>query len=382
MVQVPKFMSTTRLKLVPPLPLRKPISLALQGGGAWGAYTWGVLDALLASRRIAIDQISGTSAGALNGAVLASAFASAANAGRRAQAHEQAREALESFWRSISGPGGSAAALLLWQPITDALRSSVGQWLWASGLHSPYSSNPLGINPLRESIAKHVDIDAIRSELAPALYVTVTNVRTGLPRIIANAEMSIDALAASACLPQVFQAVELDGEPYWDGGFSGNPTLWPLIRHGSNGGAGDVVLVQLAPDYCAETPKDAAAIKRRVGDIMFNSSLVAEMQAIAAIREAAQGSRRQQAVSPFAAVRMHRIGPPPAALQEQGNAAERSWTWLTQLRDEGRAAARTFLKRHAADLGRRETLDIAKIFQSQQKPRIRARGAAKAVAAR
>lgn len=354
------------------VPLRKPVSLALQGGGAWGAYTWGVLDALLASRRIAIDQISGTSAGALNGAVLASAFARAAIAGRRGQMHEQAREALEAFWKSVSRPD-SPAALWLLEPLTEALRHSLGQWVWASGLGSPYASQPLGSNPLREVIDKHVDIEALRSPHAPALYVTVTNVRTGLPRIIANAEMSVEALAASACLPQMFQAVELDGEPYWDGGFSGNPTLWPLIRHGDGKRARDVLLVQLAPDYCAETPQEAAAIQRRVGEIMFNSSLVAEMQAIAAIREAAQG-----APSPFASVRMHRIGPPPAELLEQGSADERSWSRLVQLRDEGRAATRAFLKRHANSLGRAETLDIARIFQSPQKPRIRVRADGKA----
>lgn len=354
------------------VPLRKPVSLALQGGGAWGAYTWGVLDALLASRRIAIEHISGTSAGALNGAVLAAAFG-AAGVNRRAQAHETAREALESFWRAVSRPD-NAAALLMWEPLAEALRSSMGQWMWASGLGSPYATQVAGANPLREVIARHIDIEAIRAAHAPALYVTVTHVRTGLPRIIANAEMSVDALAASACLPQLFQAVELDGEPYWDGGYAGNPTLWPLIRHRAPGQAGDVILVQLAPDYRAETPQDAQAINRRTGEIMFNSSLVAEMQAIAAIREAAQG-----ADSPFTTLRMHRIGPPGAELLDQGSAEERSWSWLTQLRDEGRAAARAFLKRHGDNLGRRETLDIARIFQSPQKPRIRVRGVAKAL---
>jgi len=217
-----------------------------------------------------------------------------------------------------------------------------------------------------------VDIEAIRSAYAPALYVTMTHVRTGLPRVVANAEMSVDALAASACLPQLFQAVEIDGEPYWDGGFSGNPTLWPLIRHGRHGSASDVVLVQLAPGEVVDTPQDAGAIKKRIGEVMFNASLVAEMQAILAIREAAQGA------SPFAGARLHRIGPPPPALMDKGSAAERSWSWLTELRDEGRTAGRAFLKRHAADIGRRETLDIARLFQSPQKPRIRVRAVAKA----
>ena len=195
----------------------------------------------------------------------------------------------------------------------------------------------------------------------------MTHVKTGLPRVMSNADMSVDALAASACLPQLFQAVEIDGEPYWDGGYSGNPTLWPLLRNRPNS---DVVLVQLAPEYCGDLPRDAQAIKRRVGEIVFNSSLVAEMQAIAAIREAAVGCG---APSPFLSARMHRIGPPSSELFDQGTAHNRSWDWLTHLRDEGRLAAQRFLKRHATDLSVRETLDISAIFQSGIKPALRLR---------
>jgi NTE family protein len=370
-------MSPAPIPLRSPAPPKRPVSLALQGGGAWGAYTWGVLDALLASRRISIDQISGTSAGALNGAVLAGAFATAA-IGRRGNPQEVAREALEAFWRAVSRPDELAVLGFAWEPITHALQSSVGQWLWANGLASPYATQAQGANPLREVIARQIDIEAVRSVHAPALYVTVTNVRTGLPRVIANAEMSVEALAASACVPQLFQAVELDGDAYWDGGFSGNPTLWPLIRHGS---AGDVVLVQLASDAIAEAPRDSAAITKRIGEIMFNASLVAEMQAIAAIREAA-GRGRGGGASPFVALRMHRIGPPSNALLEQGSPDRRSWAWLTRLRDEGRASARQFLKRHGDDLGVTETLDIAKVFQSPQKPRVRVRAESRALAGR
>ncbi len=258
-------MSPAPILLRPRLLAKQPVSLALQGGGALGAYTWGALDALLASRRISIDQISGTSAGALNGAVLAGAFATASMA--RRNPNDAAREALEAFWRAVARPDELAPLGFAWEPITQALENSLGQWLWANRLASPYTTHAPGANPLREVIARHVDIEAIRSSHAPALYVTVTNVRTGLPRVIANADMSIAALAASACLPQLFQAEELDGEPYWDGGFSGNPTLWPLIRHGS---AGDVILVQLAADTVEELPRDPAAITRRVGELMFN----------------------------------------------------------------------------------------------------------------
>ena len=334
---------------------RKPVGLALQGGGSWGAYTWGVLDALLVSRSIGIGQLSGTSAGAINAAIVASVLAKGSAA--------DARQALREFWLGLASPVADLVGQFWW-PVERSLRASLGEWFMTCG-GSPYKLNPLGINPLRDAIAAHVDIDAIRSRFAPALYVTVTNVRTGLPRIIANDELTVDALLASACLPQLFHAVELDGEPYWDGGYSGNPTLWPMIHDGT---AKDVVVVQLAPDATDEVPTDAAAIRRRVGEIVFNSSLVAEMQAICAMRAIA---RRAQRPTSVADLRLHRIGPPRRALFEQGSSLERSRAWLELLFDEGRRAARSFLDRHAGDIGVRETLDIARVFTDAHKPKVR-----------
>ncbi|MGH8802805.1 MAG: patatin-like phospholipase family protein, partial [Casimicrobiaceae bacterium] len=254
-----------------PINGRKPVGLALQGGGSWGAYTWGALDALLASRSIAIAQLSGTSAGAINAAIVASALVTGGSSA--------ARTALREFWIGIADPAADLVRSI-WHPVDPGVRESIGAWFMTAGL-SPYSANPLGLNPLRAAIAAQVDIDAIRSTRAPALYVTATNVRTGLPRVISNDEMTIDALLASACVPQVFQAVEIDGEAYWDGGYSGNPTLWPIIH---DAGANDVIVVQLSPDVADEVPRDAAGIRRRVGEIVVNSSLVSEMQAIAAMR--------------------------------------------------------------------------------------------------
>jgi NTE family protein len=335
---------------------RTPVGLALQGGGSWGAYTWGVLDALLASRTLAITQLSGTSAGAINGAIVASALAQRSAA--------DARRSLRSFWTGIANHQVLDLAGPLWRPVERTLRSSVGEWMLSAGL-SPYDVNPLGINPLRQAIAAHVDIDAVRSRSAPALFVTVTNVRTGLPRIIANDELTIDALLASACLPQLFHAVEIDGEPYWDGGYCGNPTLWPMI-HGTQ--ADDIVVVQLAPDVVDELPTNAAAIRRRVGEIAFNSSLVAEMQAIAAMRALAARTGQQTSV---ANLRLHRVGPPKRELFEQGSSSERSRAWLELLFDEGRGATRAFLERHGSDIGVRETLDVARVFTDSHKPKVR-----------
>jgi NTE family protein len=322
---------------------RKPIGLALQGGGSWGAYTWGALDVLLASRSVAIAQLSGTSAGAINAAIVAGALATGSS--------RRARQALSAFWRRIAGPSLGLAGN--WHPVERAWRESMGRWLLTTGALSPYHSNPLGLNPLRDVIESHVDIDAIRKPTAPPLFVTVTNVRTGLPRVITNAEMTVDALLASACLPQLFQAVDIDGEPYWDGGYLGNPALGPMIQSGV---ASDLVIVQLVPDGPESVPRDASSIRRRIGEIVFNSSLVAEVQAISAMRDVARRSARVNDV------RLHRIGPPQRTLLEQGSTLDRSPAWLERLREEGRAAAKRFIARHGADVGVRETLDVAAAF--------------------
>ena len=336
---------------------RKPIGLALQGGGSWGAFTWGVLDVLLASRSTAITQLTGTSAGAINAAIVAGALAQGSAA--------EARRRLQSFWLSIALPGVADIGREVWGPVERQWRETIGAWLISTGSVSPYSANPLGLNPLRDAIAAHVDIEAIRSDAAPALYVTVTNVRSGLPRVITNQSMTIDALLASACLPQLFQAVEIDGEPYWDGGYSGNPTLWPMIQSGR---ARDLIVVQLTPEAVATLPTDAASIQRRVGEIVFHSSLVSEMQSIRTMRGLAAGE------SPHASLRdlrMHRIGPPPAPLFETGSALERSRAWIEQLHAEGRRSAKRFLGQHGRDLGVRETLDIDRVFVDQRSAPVR-----------
>ena len=337
------------------MPARRPISLALQGGGSWGAFTWGVLDALLASRSVGVAQLSGTSAGAINAAIVASALATGTPA--------RARAALRSFWLQIARPAVADLGRVVWGPMERTWRDTLGAWLLSTGALSPYNANPLGINPLRDAIAAHVNIDAIRSQRAPALFVTVTNVKTGLPRVISNEAMTVDALLASACLPQLFQAVEIDGEPYWDGGYCGNPSLWPMIHSGA---ARDLIVVQLIPDGADDVPTDGHAIRQRVGEIVSNSSLVAEMQAIAAMRSIAA---RGESGSNVLDLRLHRIGPPRRDLLEQGSSLERSRAWLQRLHDEGRVAARQFLARHGAEVGVRETLDIARQFQDLRKPK-------------
>jgi len=336
---------------------RKPVGLALQGGGSWGAYTWGVLDALLASRSITIAQLSGTSAGAINAAVTASALATGSPA--------QARKALRSFWLSIAAPDAPGCVRSFFGPLERHWRNSMNGWLLASGMISPYSATTLGTHPLREAIAAHVDIDAIRSTAAPALFVTVTNVKTGLPRVISNRDMSIDTLLASASLPELFAAVEIDGEHYWDGGYGGNPTLWPMIHSGVGD---DLIVVQLLPDRIDDLPTDALSIRRRVGEIVFHSSLVAEMQAIHAMRNLTAPAH---APTRLAELRFHRIGPPRLALFDEGNAIERDRGWLELLHTEGVAAGRQFIARHGDDIGVRETLDVGDVYVDSRKPKLR-----------
>jgi NTE family protein len=213
-------------------------------------------------------------------------------------------------------------------------------------------------------IEAHVDVEAIRHRSAPALYVTLTNVRTGLPRVIGNDAITIDALVASCSLPHLFPAVEIDGQAYWDGGYAGNPTLWPLIHSGI---ARDLILVQLSPTEVADLPKDAGSIRRRVLEIVFNSSLVAEMQAIMALRMLSHNGDRIRGKE----LRVHRIGPPKPQLLERGSALERSPRWLEQLFEEGRSDAKRFLERNGGDIGVRDTLDLEKAFADAHKPKLR-----------
>ena len=330
---------------------RRPIRAALQGGGALGAYTWGVLDALLASRRVELTHFSGTSAGALNSAICASAMTTG---GRR-----EARLALASFWRGISNSPLRDFVGLLGGPIAKTLGRNLNEWLWTNAMAAPYSQHYLPemtATPLATMLAKHVDIEALRSPQAPRVYITITNVRTGLPRVVGNAELTLDILLASACLPQFFQPVMVDGEWYWDGGYTGNPTLWPLIR---DPGPVDICLVQLSPGMSPQIPNSQREVRQRIGEVVFHSPLVAEMHAIAAVRTQtlAQGVPNR-----FNHARFHRIGPPPAEIAEQGSPADRSAWFIKALADAGRGAGRHFMSRHGDAIGDRETFDIEAAF--------------------
>lgn len=335
----------------------KTVNLALQGGGAHGAFTWGVLDRLLEDERLAFDGVSGTSAGAMNAVVLASGYERGGSAG--------AREALQKFWRAVSRDGRM-------NPIQRSLMDRfLGNWSLdqnpaflafdvASRFLSPYDFNPFNINPLREILEREVDFDAVRACRRLKLFVSATNVRTGKARIFRTEEITADAVMASACLPFLFQAVEIDGTPYWDGGYVGNPPLFPFFRATSTD---DVILVQTNPVVREETPQTAREILNRVNEITFNASLLSEFRAIGFVRRLIEGGliRRFTGRAGSHHLLLHRI----AADQELSELTSSSkfnteWTFFLHLRDVGRAAAERFLHEHFSAIGRRGTLDVRK----------------------
>ncbi|HEX7383600.1 MAG TPA: patatin-like phospholipase family protein [Burkholderiaceae bacterium] len=319
-----------RVRGKPPAPRR--LRLALQGGGSHGAFTWGVLDRLLEDSRFEVDAVSGTSAGALNAAVLASGWARAGRDG--------ARTALGAFWRDVGEHGASFAP---WLAAAEA-----GRWLHPP---SPYAVNPLNLNPLREVVERHVDPRALRD--GPIrLHVCATAVATGRPRLFGNRELGIDALLASACLPMLFHAVAIDGVDYWDGGYSGNPALWPLLEGGHDL---DVVLVKINPLRREPTPRQAADIVERAGEIGFNAPLLAELRALAAERR-----RRRFGRAP---ARLHLIAD-EAGLGALSSASrlDASPAFVDRLAALGRDAASAWIERDAAAVGVRSSLDIEAVF--------------------
>ena len=326
-----------------------PIDLALQGGGSHGAFTWGVLDRLLEEPWLHIVAISGTSAGAMNAAVLADGWADGGAEGARA--------ALDAYWQRVSR---AAAFSPLQRTLVDRL---LGRWTLDSSpvfvamdlmtrVFSPYDLNPRGFNPLRDILAESIDFARLaRSPIK--LFITATNVHTGRGRIFRNAEITADVLLASACLPTMFQAIEIDGEPYWDGGFAGNPTITPLVRESD---AHDSILVQINPRERPNTPRTAAEILNRLNEISFNSPLMKELRMIALLREVADPGKGEGAR--WAGMRTHRIMTDMMTDLGYSSKLNAEWEFLTMLRTDGRRAASEFLDAHADDLGHRSTTDI------------------------
>jgi NTE family protein len=326
------------------------VDLALQGGGAHGAFTWGVLDRLLEEDWLKIEGISGTSAGAMNAAVLVAGHAKGGAAGAKAS--------LEAFWRSVSDAARfspfrrSPFDILTGQWTLDNSPLFIAFDLMAR-IVSPYDLNPNGLNPLSDVLAKCIDFDVL--DRAPIkLFATATNVRTGRGRVFRNAELTPDVLLASACLPAMFQAVEIDGEAYWDGGFAGNPTITPLVQECDSA---DTILVQVNPVERPGTPRSAREIVNRVNEVSFNAPLLKELRMIAVLRQVTDPGNAEGAR--WADMRIHRISSDLMKQLGYSSKLNAEWEFLTMLRDEGRRAAEAFLGAHADDVGARSTLDLA-----------------------
>ena len=325
------------------------IDLALQGGGSHGAFTWGVLDQLLEEPLLRIDAISGTSAGAMNAAVLADGWTKGGAPGARA--------ALDAYW-------GRVAKAAVFSPLQRTpLDRLLGRWTLdyspvfialdvLSRLFSPYDLNPQGTNPLTAILDESIDFERLaRSPIK--LFVTATNVHTGRGRIFRNAELTPDVLLASACLPTMFQAVEIDGEPYWDGGFAGNPTITPLVRESD---AQDTILVQINPRERPGTPRSATEILNRLNEVSFNATLMKELRMIALLRQVADAGSGEGAR--WAGMRTHQIMSEMLADLGSSSKLNAEWDFLSMLRDEGRRCATAFLEEHRSNIGYRSTADL------------------------
>jgi NTE family protein len=324
------------------------VDLALQGGGSHGAFSWGVIDRLLEVDWVKLDGISGTSAGAMNAAVLADGLLDGGRSGAKA--------ALEKFWRKVSE--GARYSPFQRTPLDIML----GRWdldhsplyLAAdmmSRLVSPYNI-PNSANPLYAILNDTVDFGRL-PQSPVRLFITATNVRTGRGKVFRNADLTPDVLLASACLPTMFQAVEIDGEHYWDGGYSGNPTITPLVRECQSH---DTLLVQINPVRRDEIPTSARDIVNRLNEVSFNAVLLKELRMIAVLRQVACADDTEGKL--WSEMRIHRIASPAVDALGSSSKMNAEWGFLTMLRDEGRRAAEAFLASHADDLGVRSSFDI------------------------
>lgn len=334
---------------------RKSINLALQGGGAHGAFTWGVLDRLLEDDRIAIEAISGTSAGAMNAVVVADGIMRAGADG--------ARTALEQFWKAVSEAGRMS-------PIQRGpLDVFMGNWSLDNSpsyvffdlfnrLTSPYNVNPLNINPLKTILDDTIDFDMVRSCDKMKILISATNVETGRVKVFNRHELTCDMVMASACLPFIFHAVEIDGVPYWDGGYMGNPVLFPFYGESTTD---DIVIVQINPVERKGTPSSAQEILNRVNEITFNSSLLKELRSIDFVQRLLDEGKLDP--TDYRRLHVHMIQSQdeikPLGASSKLNT---EWQFLRHLFDVGRTAAENWIDSHYDHLGEKSSIDTRAMF--------------------
>ncbi len=338
---------------------RKPISLALQGGGAHGAFTWGVLDRLLEDDRLEIKAMTATSAGAMNAVALA--------AGLQENGTDGARAMLQSFWREVSNRGAPLQAISP-PPMPSAFEAFNPFTAWTpfsfatalSSFASPYDLNPFDYNPLRAALNAVINFEAVRA--CPIdLYIAATNVETGRVRIFDGEHVTLEAVLASACLPQTFKAVEIDDQPFWDGGYMGNPALFPLIYSKA---PGDILLVLLNPMVRRGTPKSAGAIQDRLNEISFNSALIGELRAIRFVGKLLDENWITDRVRrKYRRLNIHAIHGGEALIElSLESKYDTRWSFLKQLRDMGRQHAEDWCANCLDRVGKDSTINIENEF--------------------
>jgi NTE family protein len=344
----------------------KKINLALQGGGALGAYTWGVLDRILEDDRLAIEAISGASAGAMNAVVMAEGLMEGGEAG--------ARQALRQFWEGIasSGPSANPLAAFLsdftpgWaKPASFAFFNPFTVWMeWMTKVSSPYEFNPLNLNPVRDVLENIVDFDRVRACNTVRLFIAATNVETGRARVFTNSELTADHVMASACLPLLFQAVEIDGEPYWDGGYMGNPPLFPLFETPDTR---DIVIVQINPIERPGAPRNSRDIIARMNEITFNSSMLLELRAIEFVGRLLDEGKLED--GRYRKMLMHVISDDAALVPLGAGAGLNTGSdFLEKLFTIGRLACDRWLDEHFESLGAQSSVDLRRMFQGEVGP--------------
>jgi len=341
--------------------ITKSVNLALQGGGAHGAFTWGVLDRILEDPRLEIDSITGASAGAMNAIVLAEGLSKGGKEGARAH--------LAEFWGRV----GEAAKK---SPIQ---RTFFDKWAgnWSldnsptyimfdimSRITSPYELNPMDMNPLRDILDDMVDFETVCACDKMPLFISATNVETGMIKVFQKHELTVDHIMASACLPHMFKAVCIDGVPYWDGGYSGNPPLFPLFDHAQSD---DVIIVQINPVTRLGEPRKARDILNRMNEITFNASLMRELRSVDFVTRLMEAGRLEG--TGYRRVLAHMIGDEPSlAKLESSSKMNAEAAFLDMLFEKGRTAGDSWLEAHFKDIGNRTTIDFKAMFGGERDP--------------
>jgi NTE family protein len=338
---------------------RKTINVALQGGGAHGALAWGILDALLEDDRIEIEGFSATSAGTMNALAVAQGLAEGGRDG--------ARKKLEEFWWEVS-KAGAIFSPVHGNPVERFLGLGTGENPYAyflfdtmTRLFSPYQFNPLDLNPLKDVIERTVDFDMVRACDQMKLFVSATNVRTGKVKVFRKEEITLDVALASACLPFLFKAVDIEGDHYWDGGYTGNPALYPLFYQTETR---DVVIIHLNPLYREEIPTTAPAIMNRINEISFNDSLLKELRAVAFVKKLIEHDMiKDEYKGMYKDILVHSVRADDMMKEFSITSKfDTDWDFLTTLRDSGYAGMKTWLEDHFDNIGHRASVNLHEEF--------------------